>query len=78
MDMQGSRVLNATQEQAWQALNDPDILKACIPGCDKFELAEPQCLRSRRGHQDRPCCSQVHWQGEFDGHRATQFVRTAV
>jgi carbon monoxide dehydrogenase subunit G len=41
MDMQGSRVLNATQEQAWQALNDPDILKACIPGCDKFELAEP-------------------------------------
>jgi len=41
MDMQGSRVLNATQEQAWQALNDPDILKACIPGCDKFELVEP-------------------------------------
>ena len=41
MDMQGSRVLNATQEQTWQALNDPDILKACIPGCDKFELAEP-------------------------------------
>jgi len=41
MDMQGSRLLKATQEQAWQALNDPAILKACIPGCDKFELAEP-------------------------------------
>jgi carbon monoxide dehydrogenase subunit G len=22
-------------------LNNPDILKACIPGCDKFELTEP-------------------------------------
>lgn len=41
MDMQGSRLLPVTQDQAWAALNNPDILKACIPGCDKFELAEP-------------------------------------
>ena len=37
MDMTGQRVLKATQEQAWEALNDPEILKACIPGCKKFE-----------------------------------------
>lgn len=37
MDMQGSRVLAATQEQAWNALNDPEVLKACIPGCEKVE-----------------------------------------
>jgi len=37
MDMQGSRVLNATRQQAWDALNDPEVLKACIPGCDKVE-----------------------------------------
>ena len=37
MDMTGQRVLNATQQQAWEALNDPEILKACIPGCKKFE-----------------------------------------
>jgi len=41
MDMQGQRVLRVTQAQAWDALNDADILKACIPGCDKFELTEP-------------------------------------
>lgn len=41
MDMQGSRLLPVTQAQAWEALNNPDILKACIPGCDKFEAAEP-------------------------------------
>src|SRR3954467_3721936 len=39
MDMQGSRVLAATPEQAWEGLNDPEVLKACIPGCDKVEPA---------------------------------------
>ena len=37
MDMTGQRALTATQQQAWDALNDPEILKACIPGCEKFE-----------------------------------------
>lgn len=40
MDMQGSRHLNITQQQAWEALNDPEVLKACIPGCEKIELIE--------------------------------------
>ncbi|HQS31064.1 carbon monoxide dehydrogenase subunit G [Polaromonas sp.] len=37
MDMQGSRQLAISQQQAWDALNDPAVLKACIPGCDKVE-----------------------------------------
>jgi len=37
MDMQGSRQLAVTQQQAWDALNDPEVLKACIPGCEKVE-----------------------------------------
>ena len=37
MDMQGNRSLAITQQQAWDALNDPEVLKACIPGCDKVE-----------------------------------------
>jgi uncharacterized protein len=37
MDMTGQRTLQVTQQQAWEALNDPEILKACIPGCQKFE-----------------------------------------
>jgi len=39
MDMQASRVLRVTREQAWAALNDPQVLKLCIPGCDKIEPA---------------------------------------
>jgi uncharacterized protein len=37
MDMQGSRQLAVTQQQAWDALNNPEVLKTCIPGCDKVE-----------------------------------------
>ena len=37
MDMQGSRTLSVTQQQAWEALNDPEVLKLCIPGCDNIE-----------------------------------------
>ena len=38
MEMQGNRALAVTQEQAWSALNNPEVLKASIPGCDKVEL----------------------------------------
>ena len=37
MEMSGSRRLAVPQQQAWDALNDPEVLKACIPGCDKVE-----------------------------------------
>ena len=37
--MQASRQLAVTQQQAWDALNDPAVLKVCIPGCDKVEAS---------------------------------------
>ncbi len=37
MDMQGARQLAIGQQQAWDALNDPGVLKICIPGCDSIE-----------------------------------------
>ena len=33
MDMSGSYRITAPREQVWAALNDPEILKRCIPGC---------------------------------------------
>ncbi|MBM3362510.1 MAG: carbon monoxide dehydrogenase, partial [Betaproteobacteria bacterium] len=33
MEMQATRLLGVTQQQAWLALNDPQVLKLCIPGC---------------------------------------------
>ena len=37
MKLEGCYKLNVKKEIVWQALNDPDILKQCIPGCESFE-----------------------------------------
>jgi carbon monoxide dehydrogenase subunit G len=34
MKMSGEEVIRATREAVWKALNDPQILKQCIPGCE--------------------------------------------
>ena len=36
MDMTGERRIPASREKVWAALNNPEILKACIPGCDSL------------------------------------------
>ena len=35
MEMQASRTLAVTQQQAWEALNDPEVLKLCIPAATR-------------------------------------------
>jgi carbon monoxide dehydrogenase subunit G len=37
MDMTGERRIAAPRETVWQALNDPTVLKASIPGCESLE-----------------------------------------
>jgi len=37
MKLAGSYKLNVKKEIVWRALNDPSILKECIPGCDSFD-----------------------------------------
>ena len=37
MDMTGERRIDAPREAVWQALNDPVVLKASIPGCETLE-----------------------------------------
>jgi uncharacterized protein len=37
MDMTGERRIEASRETVWQALNDPAVLKASIPGCESLE-----------------------------------------
>ena len=37
MEMNGSHLIPASRETVWAALNDPAVLKACIPGCKELE-----------------------------------------
>jgi carbon monoxide dehydrogenase subunit G len=37
MDMTGEERIGASREAVWAALNDPEILKQCIPGCESLD-----------------------------------------
>ena len=37
MELSGERIIPAGVEATWAALNDPEILKACIAGCESLE-----------------------------------------
>jgi carbon monoxide dehydrogenase subunit G len=37
MKMSGEKLLSLPQEKVWRALNDPEILRQSIPGCETFE-----------------------------------------
>ena len=37
MEMTGEQLIPASQQQTWDALNDPAMLKQCVPGCESIE-----------------------------------------
>jgi uncharacterized protein len=37
MEMKGEQLIQASQQATWDALNDPEVLKACVPGCESIE-----------------------------------------
>jgi len=37
MEMKGEQLIAAPQKVVWDALNDPQVLKACVPGCESIE-----------------------------------------
>src|SRR6202000_2464478 len=41
MQMQDSQRIPASKEKVWAALNDPEVLKKCIPGCQSLEMISP-------------------------------------
>jgi len=37
MEMKDQQTVPLAQDKVWEALNDPDVLGACIPGCESME-----------------------------------------
>jgi carbon monoxide dehydrogenase subunit G len=37
MELNGERTIPASVAATWDALNDPDVLKACVAGCESLE-----------------------------------------
>ena len=46
MDMSGERRIRASREKVWNALNDPLVLRASIPGCESLEKLSESELRA--------------------------------
>ncbi len=47
MDMNGTQRIEAPREVVWAALNDPDVLKQCIPGCESVEKVSDNELKAK-------------------------------
>ena len=47
MDMTGSRRIEAPRERVWDALNDPAVLHAAIPGCESVERTAPDAFAAK-------------------------------
>jgi carbon monoxide dehydrogenase subunit G len=41
MELNGEHTFAAPREQVWDFLMDPEVLKGCLPGCEKMDLLGP-------------------------------------
>jgi uncharacterized protein len=46
MDMTGERRIPAPRQTVWEALNNPDVLKASIPGCESLEKLDDDQMKA--------------------------------
>ena len=54
MKITGSYKLNVKKEVVWKALNDSNILKQCIPGCESFEKESDKIFNATATNQIGP------------------------
>jgi uncharacterized protein len=47
MELQGSVTIPAPPQQVWQALNNSEILRQCIPGCEEIQQISPDEMHAR-------------------------------
>jgi len=54
MKLTGSYKMNVKKESVWKALNDPNILKQCIPGCESFDKESSNIFNATATNQIGP------------------------
>ena len=54
MKLTGSYGMNVKKEAVWKALNDPNILKQCIPGCESFDKKSGNIFNATATNQIGP------------------------
>ena len=75
MKMNGTRLLQAPQQQVWDRLNDVETLKRCIPGCQSLEQVGDNQLKATVGLKIGPVNTKFNGEVELsdinppDGYR---------
>lgn len=47
MELKDEIRISASRDVVYQALNDPEVLKACIPGCEELQQHTPEHLEAK-------------------------------
>ena len=65
MEMTGERLIGAPRGQVWAALNDPEVLKASIPGCEEIEKVSDTELTAKVVQKVGPVKATFHGEVEL-------------
>jgi len=60
MEITGTQAIKASRRQVWDALNDPDILKRCLPGCESIEKSSPEKFKAVMAMAIGPLRARFH------------------
>ena len=47
MELKQQLIIPRDVDVVWRALNDPEVLKSSLPGCDRFEAVDDQVFDMR-------------------------------
>ena len=59
MEMTGERLIPASRDAVWAALNDPAVLQASIPGCEAVEKVSETDLTARLALKIGPMAARI-------------------
>ena len=62
MQMNDSQRIPASKQQVWAALNDPAVLKECIPGCQSLEKLSDERMKATATVKVGPV--KARWKGK--------------
>src|SRR3974390_3297122 len=58
MELSRSRIIPAPVDMVWAALNDPEMLRGCVPGCDAIQADGENAYRITLAAKVGPVCAK--------------------
>ena len=72
MTMNGEVQLAAPREAVWAKLNDPEVLKTCIPGCEELEKTDENGFRAVAKMKVGPVSARFKGTGDAERSRSAE------